>query len=139
MNAKGVLKYAPCALVGAYSADMLFRAVRYGCALLGKSPIADTILTALDDADSFMIFSAVLAVLISAVFFRFNIRRRTGALFASNAALSTFFLTAVNSESMPWNVFLYSAPIVLLLYAATGILCVYSGIKDLYINLGEKQ
>lgn len=131
--------YALCVLIGLYSADMVYRLVRYLTPVFGESPLVGTILAIFNDADSFMICGAVISAIICVIAATSKcVRKRTLACFIFNTLTATAFLVTLNVKGVPWKVFLYSAPALLPAYIVSGLWCIYLGIKDLYISLGEK-
>lgn len=133
------LIYALCVLVGLYSADMVYRLVRYLTPMFGESPLVGTILAIINDADSFMLCGTVVSATVSVLaFVSKSVRKRTLACFIFNTLTATAFLVTLNVKGVPWKVFLYSAPALLPAYIVSGLWCIYLGIKDLYISLGEK-
>ena len=132
---KSIGLYITCVLCGIYTADMIFRFVRYISVFNQDDAFAKTIIftgTVFLDGSSFMILSAVCAFLIAVSAFVFKLLKKTTAgAFVINLVSCAVFIISVNVKSIDWSTVLYISVITVPLYLISGLWCIYFSIRNL--------
>ena len=145
-DTKKVFMYILCVLCGIYTADMVYRIIRYiGAVSVGDS-FEKTIMligTILLDGGSFMILSAVCATtaFIVAVCGKL-FKKRTLAALLINAVSCTAFMVSTGISNIELITLLYISVIFVPLYLLSGLWCIYFCIKDLcyyFMNTTSKE
>ena len=145
-NIKKILMYILCVLCGIYTADMVYRIIRYVSAASSGDAFEKTIMligTILIDGESFMILSAVcaFAIFVIALWGKFS-RKRTLTAFLVNGVSCTVFMIASNISDIELSTLLYISVIFVALYILSGLWCIYFCIKDLcnyFMNTTSKE
>ncbi len=126
--------YVLCILCGVYTADMIFRIIRYISAANGDM-FSKTIMvlgTIFLDGGSFMILSLISAVLIFAVaVWLGTMRKRTLTVFAVNIISCAVFMIVSNMTTAHFTTVMYVTVICLPVYLLSGLWCIYFSVKDL--------
>lgn len=134
---KSIGLYITCVLCGIYTADMIFRFVRYISVFTKGDTFAKTVMftgTVLMDGASFMILSAVCALLIAVCGFVFRMPGKiTTFAFIVNVLSSTVFMVSASIADIALNTLLYISVISVPLYLLSGLWCIYFSIKDFCI------
>lgn len=126
--------YVLCILCGVYTADMIFRIIRYISAAKGDmfSKIIMVLGTLFLDGGSFMMISLISAVLIFAVaLWLGTMRKRTLAVFAVNIISCAAFMIISNMKTAQLSTVMYTAAICSPVYLLSGLWCIYFSVKDL--------
>ena len=145
-DSKKIFMYILCVLCGIYTADMVYRIIRYIGAVSGGDAFEKMIMligTVLLDGGSFMILSAVcaFATFIVAVCGK-HFKKRTLAALIVNGVSCTVFMVASSVSNIELSTLLYISVIFVPLYLLSGLWCIYFCIKDLcyyFMNTTSKE
>lgn len=145
-DTKKIFMYILCVLCGIYTADMVYRIIRYIGAVSAGDAFEKTIMligTILLDGESFMILSAVCALLIFIVAIcGKSFRKRALAVLFINAVSSITFMVASGLSDIEFGTLLYISVIFVPLYLLSGLWCIYFCIKELcyyFMNTTSKE
>ena len=127
--------YIICTLCGIYTADMIYRLIRYICAFSDGDSFSRTVMlmgTVFNDGLSFMVLSSICAVLITVSKFLFGILGKVTAVsFIINFVSCWMFMAAVNINVISFSAVLYISVITVPLYLLSGLWCIYFCTKDI--------
>lgn len=127
--------YALCILCGIYTADMIYRFIRYICTFCTGDIFEGMILllgNIFEDGSTFMILSAVCCVLMAVCGFVFKVfKKRTLVFLAVNALISIIFMILTSNGEARMEVVLHGTALTVPVYLLSGLWCIYFSIKDL--------
>lgn len=127
--------YITCILSGVYTADMIYRIIRYINAFSSGDSFEKTVMlmgTIFLDSGSFMILSAVCALLIAVSAFVFKVlKKMTAVSFIINFVSAVLFIIASCVNGVEFSTVMYIFVIAVPIYLLSGLWCIYFCIKDL--------
>lgn len=127
--------YALCALCGIYTADMIYRYIRYISAAFTDDAFEGIILllgNIFEDGSSFMMLGAACCMLMTVCGYIFKaFRKKTLVFLTINTVSSVIFMIISSNGEARFETVLYFTVILMPVYLLSGLWCIYFSVRDL--------